>query len=419
MGAIITTLFLLLILQNLYTLIYTLTMSAKRRTYLVALCLLVPNFALLYALTIDTAAFPEGHFLIGALQYFRGLPPVFFFALFLLISASSAFLLFRERKRVKNSITRGSIKESMDNLPMGVCFCTPDGMVLLSNKSMNKLCFDILGRELQDGEYFWQQILQKRTDTPSDVEENGERPIVRLKNGETWSFSRSGVAFYRKKAVQLLAINITELDELRHQLKEKNEKSVLLNRHLHQYSENLADIKAKEERLATKSALHSELGHILLATRKALSDEKVAIEPIFDGWRAHVAALLEGVGLQEKNVFDELAVAARDIGIELRLYGELPSQPRLKDLITGATIEALNNAARHAKATKLELFIEETEEAYVISMKNDGTPPAENISEGGGLGALREKTENFGGEMKIKTRPVFELKLILPKRRGE
>ncbi len=79
-----------------------------------------------------------------------------------------------------------------------------------------------------------------------------------------------------------------------------------MNSRLHQYSENLAHIKSKEERLATKTQLHNELGYILLATRRALANKELDKEgqSILALWKKNIATLLTGRGgLKEKKCF--------------------------------------------------------------------------------------------------------------------
>ena len=121
--------------------------------------------------------------------------------------------------------------------------------------------------------------------------------------------------------------------------------------------------------------------------------------------------------VKEKNAFEELLEAALDIGIELKLEGRLPQESENKDIILKAAIEALNNAVRHAGATELNLTIKEVEEEYTIELTNNGILPKEEIIEGGGLSALREKVEGRGGRMGIDIEPIFKLWIRFPRGR--
>ena len=71
----------------------------------------------------------------------------------------------------------------------------------------------------------------------------------------------------------------------------------------------------------------------------------------------------------------------------------MPQESENKDLILKAAIEALNNAVRHAGATKLNLTIKEVEEEYTIELTNNGTR-LEEIIEGGGYQCLEEELKD-------------------------
>lgn len=51
---------------------------------------------------------------------------------------------------------------------------------------------------------------------------------------------------------------------------------------------------------------------------------------------------------------------------------------------------------------------------WAIHITNDGKVPDDEITEGGGLSALRRRIENAGGIMRIKSRPNFALSALLP-----
>ena len=109
---------------------------------------------------------------------------------------------------------------------------------------------------------------------------------------------------------------------------------------------------------------------------------------------------------------------ANDIGVELSIEGLMPDDESVKDIILSATIEALNNAVRHADASKLSLIIKNNNYEYVVELINNGKSINKEIEEAGGLSSLRKQIEDFGGVMEITPTPIFTLKIILPNRRG-
>ncbi len=88
---------------------------------------------------------------------------------------------------------------------------------------MNQLCHKITGRELQDGEFFWEKVMEKRRKFEDSLEVNRQTPpILQLDNGgETWFFSRNPIKVNNKAVLQITATNITELFGLRSQLKKE------------------------------------------------------------------------------------------------------------------------------------------------------------------------------------------------------
>ena len=94
--------------------------------------------------------------------------------------------------------------------------------------------------------------------------------------------------------------------------------------------------------------------------------------------------------------------------------GDLPDHPQTATLFLFAAMEALTNAVRHADARCLHFEITQTEGFDMACFANDGNIPTAPVTEGGGLGSLRRKTELAGGSMTIETKPAFALVITVP-----
>ena len=68
------------------------------------------------------------------------------------------YLIWEDRRFRRTSISHNSVKESLDNLPTGLCFSNLNGMIRLSNYRMNSLSHIIAGEELQDAKTFFEQL---------------------------------------------------------------------------------------------------------------------------------------------------------------------------------------------------------------------------------------------------------------------
>ena len=107
--------------------------------------------------------------------------------------------------------------------------------------------------------------------------------------------------------------------------------------------------------------------------------------------------------------------AAKAIGMQVHVNGQLPKNVQQRKLIAAVGAETLTNAVRHAGAKQLWIDMEDTENAYLIRYTNDGTEPTATVTEGGGLSTARRKIEAAGGQMKLETEPRFTLTIIFEK----
>lgn len=405
MLAFLTVLYLNLFLLDFYLFVLTLTQTYRKKTFYLSLGFMLIAFVVLYGLTLEISLTANHGIIVQFASFIRTISVEFYILVFVFIVIVSLYILHYENKYWGNTITKSSIKESIDNLPMGLCFSLDNGVVLLSNKVMNSLSYHITGRELQNSEALWEAIKTKQIASTIQIDD------------KTWSFLRKPIMIDQHKGIQISAINVTELEELRKELKSKNGEYLNMNQRLTQYSDSLTSIKAIEERLSTKTRLHNELGYVLLATRRWLMEKEYTSggEVIINLWKRRVDALLSGRGLEEASIFDDLMQAAYDIGIKLHIEGELSPTKRVENLILKATIEALNNAIRHADAKNLFVKIDDNEDEYIIELTNDGEIPKEKLVEGGGLSSLRKQVEDQFGIMEIKVNPEFKLMIKIPK----
>lgn len=405
MLAFLTVLYLNLFLLDFYLFVLTLTQTYRKKTFYLSLGFMLIAFVVLYGLTLEISLTANHGIIVQFASFIRTISVEFYILVFVFILIVSLYILHYENKYWGNTITKSSIKESIDNLPMGLCFSLDNGVVLLSNKVMNSLSYHITGRELQNSEALWEAIKTKQIASTIQIDD------------KTWSFLRKPIMIDQHKGIQISAINVTELEELRKELKSKNGEYLNMNQRLTQYSDSLTSIKAIEERLSTKTRLHNELGYVLLATRRWLMEKEYTSggEVIINLWKRRVDALLSGRGLEEASIFDDLMQAAYDIGIKLHIEGELSPTKRVENLILKATIEALNNAIRHADAKNLFVKIDDNEDEYIIELTNDGEIPKEKLVEGGGLSSLRKQVEDQFGIMEIKVNPEFKLMIKIPK----
>lgn len=355
-------------------------------------------------LIVDKPITPLGHWMME-------LPAAAVAAVLAACVVSLVWALRDEQAYRKNTVTRASIKESMDNLPTGLCFAAPSGIVLLSNRRMNGLCLAITGEKLQNAEHFWQALCRKGSD-------EGGHPVLHLPDGIVWTFSRQTLGQREDTVVQFTAADTTQLHGLTDQLREQNQELAAMNARLRKYGASVDELTRSRERLETKARIHDQLGQALLATRHFLCQEEGDPAPVFDQWRRNISVLrLEAELPAEPPPLKRFLDAAQSAGICVDLEGALPARDPARQVILSAAAEALTNGVRHAAATRLRIQISRRPEVYVARFTNNGHPPQGEIAEGGGLGSLRRRVEQMGGTMTVASSPAFVLTISLPQER--
>ena len=133
-------------------------------------------------------------------------------AILIVVLSIYTFYLFNLTwKSYQNSISRSSIKESIDNLPTGLSFSAPNGRILLANRRMEMLCRTITGADFQDAEMFWDYLTQEKNFKETKRISSGDAPSFQLKDGTVWTFRQKVLQVNGNKILQLTAVDTTQL----------------------------------------------------------------------------------------------------------------------------------------------------------------------------------------------------------------
>lgn len=384
------------------------------------------SLSLLYFIIITSLAVFLHEIELGVkpnpLSYYFAALPLWIYGLLLFIGGYfSIFQIFSLRSYHKNTITKASIKESLDNLPAGLCLSLADSLVILSNRQIERLSYILTGQDLQNGEDFWNTIKEGTLLEGNKRLRKASNPIITLSDGHTWSFKRRTIQVEGQSVIEITAIDTTDLDALRIQLEKENQTLEEIGERLKKYSQNIAGVKAKEERLATKMRIHDEIGYALLATRQFLRKDRPSpimdygAGEILDIWKRNIPVLKGDLKVGHHTALDSLITAAEAIGIRLLIEGDMPEDKPISNLILLAASECLTNALRHAQATELYIKILESPENFIAIFSNNGEKPPSEIIEGGGLWGIRQKVQVRNGKMEISHSPQFMLKIEIPK----
>ena len=312
------------------------------------------------------------------------------------------------------------IKESFDNLPIGICFFDSRGIIRLINKKMLSI-----GCILLDGGF---QTLRELRSALQSLPEN-----VRALDEKNSLFSFPGDVILKyeeslvidKKNNRFTQITFSDVSELflrQRELKEENERLENANRRAKQLYDNMAQIVREEEILSMKMRVHDDIGHSILAARKALLND-ASIEEIHSSasiWERSIDLLYHANNMPDET--DDLEYAkerAAMLGVSVIESGDFPTEKSARKIFSIAVRECVTNCVRHAGGNCVFAFAFSDHEHHRLKITNNGEPPEREITEGGGLSALRKRIEKSGGAMAIKSLPFFELCVTLGRTGGK
>ena len=328
--------------------------------------------------------------------------------------ALGAWLLLSETKNRK-TINHRSIKESLDNLPTGVCFFNEAGLPVLCNHAMQRFSFAVCGKDVQfitDLEHCLADDYIPTTDARKDGR------VFVLPDGRAWHLEkRTFTNESGNRYTQYIATDVTELHEHRVELQEENAQLRRVQSDLQVLSANVVTVTREEEILNTKMRVHDEMGRCLIEARKYLregSSESIP-ENVISAWQRAVSMLKYNNETADEDMLSQVRKTCESVKLGFVQVGKLPKEESAAYLLTCAVRECVTNAVRYAGASELYADFTETETDATVVVYNDGKQPDSEIIEGGGLSTLRRRVERAGGSMTIQSRPRFQLTVTVPK----
>ena len=354
------------------------------------------------------------------------------------IFAAEVLCLVAVNRAGRDKLSPGSVKESLDALPDGVCFFSEDGRILLSNRRMQHISSDITGIGILNGEKLWRCIEEKSVKT--DVSDG---LVILTSDSKVWNVRRSEIEAEGNRINEIVALDVTEQYELRRELEERNERLNSVNERLRIFSRDMSRLTAEKELLDAKIKVHDDLGRSLLAFRAYLTAEpsKRDRSKLLPLWRYVISVMKKETAPSEE--WDAIEKTAESLHIQIEINGDLPAgladlpvSGEVRSAIMAAIRECLTNTARHARGDRLFVLIkcgaeqgadhastsgspsasgtapcDDAPHGIRIEITNNGRAPLVPIQEAGGLSNLRHMVERAGGIMTIESSPQFLLRL--------
>ena len=303
-------------------------------------------------------------------------------------------------------ITPGSIKIFLDKVPCGVCCWKDNGRVLFTNICMNDLCVDITGVPLLNGNQFRDSI------------QDGIMTV----NGKMWRFSQKDTMLGSESIHEMIASDITtEYAKTQALTKDKAELD-RINKELREYALSIDDTVRHQEILQAKVNIHDEMNRLMLSTMAAESDDIEGLDKILSLWSQNALLLcMEADETTDKKAITRIKELAKALKIQLEMQDNIIDELKEEErsIFYSAAQEAIANASKHAKASKMVINKVNTEKGIRCDFINNGTVPQGIVLFTGGLKNLERLASKIGAEVEVNSDNEFILSLTFKRNNSQ
>ena len=322
----------------------------------------------------------------------------------LLVTAFMA-VRFISKEYTDTKIGPESVKECVDRLPTGICCYFEGGQVKLVNDLMSRLCIELTGERLSDGEWFERRLKEL------SIADDGDAVLVQTLDGRYYSFRKQIADLDGIPLKEIVASDVTREYRLTAELKEKEEQVAALNIKLKELSEESLKTAIEKEVLSAKVRVHDDLGRVILLARRCLNyrdNNFMSLEKTAEEVRKQAILMLSESPDEWRRDYGYVFRTAKQLGMKLKVQGKIPQGERSRRLAVSALNCAILNSARHAGADQINVKCERVRdeatglEFYDMSISDNVNFQVEKVEEKGGLKSLRNELEAEGGSLIIR-----------------
>ncbi|MBQ9233261.1 MAG: hypothetical protein IJ167_04405, partial [Lachnospiraceae bacterium] len=294
-------------------------------------------------------------------------------------------------------IDRNLIKDTIDN--------SVSGILVLKNKDkimfQNMVMYELIGKLGITDNYI------KNIKAASSNRIGKE--YMALVDDNAWLFNIS------RDGLEVTATDINEEYVLNQKLEKQNELINQNNEELEWTIENLEELEKEEQTLKVKNKFHDLLGQNLSVLQAYLNQDMKYIE---DEKRfAEIKFMIKGMfsdfedSEDSKANLDNLVRINNNIGISVRVDGELPADKEKAKVFFEIIREAVTNAVRHADSNVIDIRLDNNADGTSMIITNNGSKPKPIISESEGIRGMRRKVKSINGTFSVTTEPEFIIKV--------
>lgn len=344
--------------------------------------------------------------------------------------ARALLALVGDVQRHKSELTRFSIAETMNTVPVGALVVDAGGRSLLLNDSMRALLRDLgLPTNLSDLRGTWDGIA--RSARPARLsrgldEGPGPRVVIDAPNGRVLLLKRiDGLEIDLPakaiSAVGVFSLDVTELDAATRELEGANEELVRIGQQLEERIAEVESIAEQAAYLRMRARVHDVVGQRLSIFQRYLESGRAdqgSVEELTRLVNSIAQDLRAQDGPDAETALKSLVDAFALVDVDVRVGGRLPGDASAAAFARVAR-EAVTNSCRHAQAHRVDIRITRQTggdgAAWTeMLVTDDGGAAREGYREGTGIPGMRRDMEELGGSLEVVASPRFAVTARAP-----
>lgn len=342
--------------------------------------------------------------------------PWFFIAALLFFLGRSIKICGLSVTAIRTSISSLSVIHAVDTLDTGVLFSENDGTILLSNHQMQNWMLAITGKIFRNANQFYDMLVSDRYESRYKKAELDGQIVYLLPDGTAWMFTKKDIPFRMKTYVHISVVNVSEQWALTAKLQLKNQELRIKSDELKNTIANLHILSREWEIEQARMRTHDILGQRLTVLLHTIQNDR---DLDYELLTSLSKGLLDELKAEQRETrpYDELKSIQQifaAIGVNIHFEGQLPDNARQACLFVDIIREGSTNAVRHGFATQINIKSQPIQNAFTLTINNNGYIPNIPIRPGSGIGIMRKKVNTLGGNLDINHFPLFTLSVILP-----
>ena len=342
-----------------------------------------------------------------------------------LFVADAAFFVFRvtaalllDARHFATSCSMLSVIDAMDRLPDGIVWANKRRRILFMNDTMRDHLTQLgFATDLSETSSLWTDLEHLGRGEGCAVLPEGIR--LAMPDGRSVLFSHDTVRLRGMECYRMVSVDVTEEEALNAQLEAANELLEAENAELRESMTRIDKVARDEALLRMKARVHDTIGQRLSILHRFLEAENPTPAALDEVTRLAGSILDDLAEPSRPDRASELASIARAfslIGIDVHVAGTLPADAACAEVFVRIVREAATNAAKHAQASRVDVQMVKSGEAYVLLVQNDGIPPAADIREGTGIPGMRRAAAQVGATFNVTRRDPFTIEVVAPAR---